>query len=178
MTTQRIQFSTNIAIGIYTKKCKHWPCFYHLCHCNFVYGSLGSRNTPPPVLPAPAPRRGWARRLAVAPESCPAWPGWPPAVAACWAVAARAASWNWRLAAAAAWWLVSCWCWLAPRSGEAGRGHLNLGIPMRPSWGMPGMPGTPAPGTPWTTAPGIPGSPPTSTPPPAPTPSIAATERG
>ena len=143
---------------------------------NTVYGSLGRRIIPPPPLAAPS--RGWASRLAAAwPDSCPACPGWgwPPAVAAaaaCWAAAALAASWS---CIEAAWWLGSGWCWLAEAGSlEAGKGHLNLGIPMRPSWGIPG---TPAPGIPCTMAPGMPGIPPTRTPPPWPTPSIAATER-
>ena len=124
-------------------------------------GSLGSKNIPgladwegpgwtfaPP--PAP-PSSGWASRLAVADPA-------DRAAACCWAAAALASCWSWRPAATA----VS----EDEARSVAGLGHLNLGIPMRPScWTAPGIC--------WTMA-GIPGSPPTNTPPPIP--SIAATD--
>ena len=100
----------------------------------------------------------------MAPDSCGPWP----AAAACWAAAART-SWSWRLAAEPAAELSPA----ARRSLAGAAGHLNLGTPMRPSWGTPG---TAPPGTCCSIPAGIPGSPPTSTPPP-PTPSTAATNR-
>ena len=125
-------------------------------------GSLGSRNTPGLVdgegpgwtaAPPPAPpSSGWASRLAVADPA-------DRAAACCWAAAALASCWSCRPAATA----VS----EDEARSVAGLGHLNLGMPMRPSCWT-------APGTCWTMA-GIPGSPPTSTPPPIP--STAATER-